>query len=100
MVYEITAEVDEDLIGDYEKYMIEQHIPDVLATGFFTSGDISRNGSRYRIRYIAASRRQLDEYIRDHSERLRADFSRHFPAGITLSRNIWKVLSTFSSLIS
>lgn len=95
LVYEITATVDDKLIAEYERYMIEEHIPDVLATAHFTTASISKGGNLYRISYHAATRENLDAYLVNDATRLRADFAGHFPAGVEVSREIFEIVGTF-----
>ncbi len=92
VIYEITAVVSAKLVEKYEKYMREQHIPDLLATGYFRSAKFTfSSDNRYRILYEAESMESLNKYLERESARLRADFSAHFPTGIELSREIWMV---------
>ena len=61
VVYEVTAVVEHELAEEWERYMREQHIPDVLATGWFTRASLIRaQGGRYRISYHAKSTADLD----------------------------------------
>lgn len=93
VIYEITAVVDAELIEKYEKYMREQHIPDLLATKYFRGAKFTRStGNRYRIFYEAHNQESLDKYLETDAPRLRADFSAHFPTGIELTREIWQVV--------
>ena len=93
IIYEITATVRADLTEQYEKYMREQHIPDLLETGYFSGARISRSGAeRYRIQYEAHDQKALDAYLATEAARLRADFLAHFSEGIELSRENWEVL--------
>lgn len=93
IIYEITAEVRADLVEAYEKYMLERHIPDLLATGFFSGAKMARAGeNRYRIGYEARDRTALDDYLETEAARLRADFMAHFAEGIEVSRENWEVL--------
>ena len=93
VIYEITATVRADLIEEYEKYMRETHIPDLLATGFFGGARIALAGTvRYRIQYEAYDQKALDEYLATEAARLRADFLAHFPQGVELTRENWEVL--------
>ena len=64
--YEITAMVDPGLEEQYENYMRETHIPDLLRTGHFEGASISR-GQRgvYLVRYEAKDRESLDRYLVD-----------------------------------
>ena len=97
IIYEITATVRADLIEAYKKYMLEQHIPDLLATGFFSGARIARAGeNRYRIQYEAHNQKALDEYLETEAVRLRADFLAHFPEGIELTRENWEVLQIWN----
>ena len=94
VTYEVTAAVRPELAGAYERFMREQHIPDLLATGAFVAASFSRSApGRYRIRYEAADRATLDRYLAEHAPRLREDLLRHFPSGVDLSREVWEVLA-------
>ncbi len=97
VVYEVTARVDDTLREDYERYMRGEHIPAVLATGCFRSASFERTlGGTYRMCYRAASQAALDVYLRDHTTGLRAGFAQRFPAGVSLSREIWTQLEDWS----
>lgn len=95
VTYEITAVVDGRLADEYERYMKDRHIPDLLATGHFASAAFSRSGDRYRIRYEAHDQAALDKYLAEHAKRLRRDLQQHFPTGVEFSREIWEVLGRF-----
>jgi hypothetical protein len=99
LTYEITATVRPDLCEQYERYMRERHIPDLLGTGAFVAASFSRSAAgRYRIRYEARSREQLDSYLAEHAPRLRQHFTDTFPAGIELSREEWTVVESWGSM--
>ena len=96
VTYEITATVREDLCADYERYMIERHIPDLMETDAFARATFSRSEpGRYRIRYEAHSRESLDVYLRDHAPRLRAHMLESFPDGVELTREEWDIVAVF-----
>lgn len=96
VIYEITAVVRAELIEDYEKYMCERHIPDLIETGYFRGAKFTRSGeNRYRIQYEAHNQNSLDEYLKTQAERLRADFNAHFPEGVEVSRENWEVLQNW-----
>jgi hypothetical protein len=98
IIYEVTATVREDLTDDYEKYMCEMHIPDLLATGFFGGVKFTRaGGNRYRIQYEAYDQAALDGYLTAGAARLRADFFAHFPEGVELTRENWEVLQVWEN---
>jgi hypothetical protein len=93
IIYEVSATVSRELVREYERYMREQHIPDVLATGSFLRAAIVKAGeNRYRILYAVADEATLQRYLDEHAPELRADFAKHFPTGVELSREIWRVM--------
>ncbi len=75
VTYEITATVDSGLVEEYESYLRQRHIPDLLATGCFHRAVLTcAPDGRYRIRYEPASEADLEQYLAKHAPRLRADF--------------------------
>ena len=98
VTYEITAAVRADLCEAYERYMREQHIPDLLETGAFAGASLSRSApGRYRVRYEAHSRAALEWYLAEHAPRLRQHFAEAFPVGVELTREEWSVLASWPS---
>jgi hypothetical protein len=90
IAYEVTSVVEESLVGQFERYMREIHIPDVLATGCFQAATLARSSpGRYRTSYMARTQADLDRYLETHTARLRVDFAAHFPEGVSLSREVW-----------
>jgi len=99
ILYEVTVTVAAHLAEDYERYMVGQHIPDVLATGYFVSAEMSRSGDKYRVSYYTETQDSLDRYLASDTERLRADFAAHFPEGVTVTREIWNVIAELRSAV-
>lgn len=98
LTYEITATVRPDLCGAYERYMRDRHIPDLMRTGAFVAATFSMSAAgRYRIRYEARNREELDAYLAQHAPALRQHFSDTFPAGVELLREEWAVLEKWPS---
>jgi hypothetical protein len=99
VTYEVTALVRLDLAAAYEQYMRERHVPDVLATGTFAAASFGRSGpGRYRVRYEAHSRDDLDRYLAAQAPRLRAHVVQRFPEGVELSREEWTVLASWPTV--
>lgn len=98
VIYEVSGTVKRELVPDYERYMRERHIPDVLATGSFLGAALVRAGeNRYRILYEVADEATLQRYLDEHAPALRADFAAHFPTGVELSREVWKVMERWNT---
>jgi len=90
VVYEVTARVDDALAYDYERFMIETHIPDVVRTGCFLHARFDQGGEgQYRAAYHAASQVEVDRYLAEFAPSLREHMTARFPTGLTLSRRIW-----------
>jgi hypothetical protein len=93
VIYEVTAVVDLGLVGAFERFMREQHLPELLATGCFQELVFSRSApGRYRMRYDSPSEADLERYLASHAPGLRRDFDEHFPQGVTLSREVWAAI--------
>jgi hypothetical protein len=91
LVYEVTAVVELELAGEWERYMRERHIPDVLACGCFTGATLARaSGGRYLIRYHVATRADLERYLTECAPGLRAEFGARYPGGVALTRETWE----------
>ena len=95
LIYEITVEVRADLTVAYESYMRGKHIPDLIATGFFSEVRFLRSANRYRIQYLTAD---LDGYLARDADRLRADFLAHFPDGVSVQRENWEVVEVWDDI--
>lgn len=95
VTYEVTAVVRADLAHAYESYM-RRHVVDVLATGRFVTASFARSSeNRYRTRYDARDQESLDRYLAEDTARLRADFAKHFPSGVELTREIWQTIEAW-----
>ena len=93
ITYEVTAVVEERLTDRFERYMRQTHIPEVLATGCFQAAVFARASlGRYRTGYFAMTQADLDRYLESHTAGLWGDFAAHFPAGVSLSREVWVTL--------
>jgi uncharacterized protein DUF4286 len=93
LVYEVTAVVELELAEGWERYMREEHIPDVLATGCFTRASLARaSGGRYLIRYQLAAPADLERYLTQVAPALRAEFAAHYPGGVALTRETWELV--------
>ena len=99
VTYEITAEVREDLVPEYEAFMRGTHVPDLLGTGYFVGASFSRStAGRYRVRYEARDAASLERYLAEQAPRLRSHFDARFPDGVRLSREVWTVVQAWPAV--
>jgi hypothetical protein len=96
IIYEITTKVRLDLIEAFEKYMLDEHVADVLATGYFENAEmVCVTDGVYRMCYAVESRERLEKYFENDVKKLREDFNNRFPEGIEVSRQILEVLKNW-----
>ena len=76
--------------------MIERHIPDVVATGYFSSASFERAAQgKYRTSYRSGSHEELDRYLTEQAPRLREHVAETFPEGVKFERAEWNILAEF-----
>jgi hypothetical protein len=95
LIYEVTAVVAGAVREEFERFMAERHIPDVLATGKFAAAFFAGSDGLYRIGYHCNSRDDLETYYAEHAAALRADVAERFPTGIELSRKELDIVKLF-----
>lgn len=95
--YEVTIIAPHEVAERFLRYLIDEHISDILATGCFESAclESEADGVRSRVRYLAADRAAIDEYLEYHAARLRSDAAGRFPEGISIERSIWSSSAEF-----
>jgi hypothetical protein len=73
VVYEVTGTVAARRRAEYEAWLRDEHVRDVLATGCFRDAWVVRLADgRVRTSYVAASADDLARYVAEHAPRLRA----------------------------
>jgi len=94
--YEVTLQVNPELLRRVEEHMRGSHIPEIFATGCFRRIRFARAmPDKFRTSYEADSQAELDRYLQDHAPRLRAEFSAEFPTGVRLEREVWTLAATW-----
>lgn len=89
--YEVSLEIDPSIVDALVKYMREKHIPEIYATGCFTHIHFDQlDDTHFRTCYLARDQAALDKYLSDYTAGFREDFGKHFPAGATPSRVVWR----------
>jgi hypothetical protein len=79
LLYNVTVSVDQRVETEWLRWMKNEHIPEVMATGMFTMHRICRlvqpepqpeEGVTYAIQYYCDSQEQLNRYFRDFAPAL------------------------------
>ena len=85
IIYNVTTNIHDSVHDTWLRWMKENHIPDVLATGKFTSAKLVRvlveeemGGKTYAVQFITDSKETLQKYYEEDAPKLRDDVSRLF----------------------
>ncbi|OSY88915.1 hypothetical protein WH52_04425 [Tenacibaculum holothuriorum] len=100
-IYNVTVNIDESVHAEWLVW-IENHIPEVLATGRFVSAKMTQvlvkedmGGVTYSIQYTAKTREDLDDYYKYDAEKLRTDGMQKFADKMLAFRTELKVINEF-----
>lgn len=99
VVYNVTVNIDHDVQEEWLKWMLEVHIPEVLATGLFMDGRISRlqmeedmGGVTYSIQYTLPSQAHLDQYQREFAPALQKKHTDRYAEKFVAFRTVMDVM--------
>ena len=98
ILYNITSSVDPEVAEEWVAFMRDQHMPDVMGTGFFVRSQLLRllneeeDGCTYAAQFYCLSTEQLDEYQQVAAPGLRADLETRFPGQYVSFRTVLEVL--------
>jgi hypothetical protein len=78
IIYNVTIKVEASIADAWLQWMLQEHIPDMMNTGCFTSHKVVRllevdetEGPTYAIQYHADSKADYNRYIEMHASTLR-----------------------------
>jgi len=102
IIYNITIKIDPEVEADWMQWMIEEHIPAVMATGFFTQYSFQKilqsidPANTYAIQYFLESSKELHQYQVQHSKRLQGEHSERYKDKFVAIRTLLEVLQESS----
>ncbi len=98
ILYNVTVIIENDVHDDWLRWMKEQHIPDVMATGLFIENKIARilaeeeGGTSYSIQYLLRSMEDYETYEQQHAPRLQAEHSERYNGKFGAFRTLLHVI--------
>lgn len=98
ILYNVTVSIDLDVHDDWLRWMKEEHIPDVMATGLFIENKVARilaeeeGGKAYSIQYLCHSMDDYEKYQREHAPRLQAEHSERYKGKFGAFRTLLHVI--------
>ena len=102
LLYNVTINIDNSVHDQWLRWMQDKHIPEVLATGKFSSARMVKvliveemGGITYAIQYTTDSKSTLEKYYEEDAPRLREEGSRLFGDKMLAFRTELEVISEF-----
>jgi hypothetical protein len=78
IIYNVTIKVEQAIANAWLQWLLNEHVPDVMSTGCFTSHKVVRllevddsEGPTFAIQYTAESKANYNLYILKHAEEMR-----------------------------
>ena len=101
IIYNVTCNVEKEIIQDWIQWMIEIHIPDVMQAGFFLEANINKvissndAGNTYAIAYSCESMKKLHEYQIKFSAELQKKHMERYGEKVVAFRTILELIRKF-----
>ena len=101
IIYNVTCNVEKEILQDWLQWMVEIHIPDVMQTGFFLEANIKKviscndDGTTYAIAYSCESMKKLHEYQIKFSAELQKKHIERYGEKVVSFRTILELISKF-----
>jgi hypothetical protein len=97
-IYNVTVHIENNRREEWLRWMKEEHIPDVLATGKFSSARLFRvctedeKETTYAVQYTTTSKETLNAYYEQDAPRLRQEGINRFGAALAAFRTELQLL--------
>ncbi|QDG50636.1 DUF4286 family protein [Persicimonas caeni] len=102
MLYTVYIKIDTARCNDWETWMQEVHIPDVLDTGCFAHATLARNPDAdtdtrraYRVVYRALSDEAFDTYQKEHAPQLQKEHTERYEGAFEAWRDVLPVIDGY-----
>jgi hypothetical protein len=80
IIYNVTTNIDESVHDKWLNWMQQKHIPEILATGKFSSARLTKvliveemGGTTYSVQFTTDSKATLDKYYEQDAPKLRQE---------------------------
>ncbi len=98
ILYNVTVKIETDTHDEWLQWMKNVHIPDVLATGYFTENKLCKllideeDGVTYSIQYFCKDMKTLHEYNVKHAPRLQQEHQEKYDGKFVAFRTLMEVV--------
>jgi hypothetical protein len=97
-IYNVTVSIDKSLADEWLEWMKTIHVPDVLNTGHFIENKICKvlhvndEGETFSVQYTFKSMSDIEEYQKNHAQRLQAEHSKRYEGKYAAFRTLLEIL--------
>jgi Domain of unknown function (DUF4286) len=94
IIYNVTLAVEEAVLNEWLPWMINEHIPEVMATGKFVDYKMYKvllekeNSITYSVQYFAENLTQVQLYLAQHAPELQAKHHERFASEVVAFRTV------------
>lgn len=98
IIYNVTVKIDNDVREEWLHWMKNQHIPDVMKTGYFLENRICKvmvddpDGTNYSIQYTCQNFDDLEEYQEKHAPELQKEHSERYKDKFVAFRTLLEIV--------
>jgi hypothetical protein len=100
ILYNVTVNIEHNIEAEWLQWMQEKHIPDVLATGYFSNNKICKmlsgehdGGVTYSIQYLCKDEAMLNEYQEKHAPALQKEHTEKYAGKFVAFRSLLEVIA-------
>lgn len=99
LLYNVTIIIEESAAEEWLQYMIEIHIPEVMATGKFTSNrllkilDSPNEGISFCSQYVVENLNDYEDYQQNYAPKLQADLQQKFENKFVAFRTLMEFIA-------
>ena len=99
IVYNVTIKIDATVAEEWLQWMKVEHIPKVMATGFFLEYHIFKvlvdetDGLTYSIQYLCRTMDDYEKYVADHAPALQAETQKKYGKRFVAFRTLLELVS-------
>lgn len=97
-IYSVTVSIDKDVAEEWRQWMKAKHIPDVMATGYFTESkmckvlNVEDEGQTYSTQYTFTSMEDIENYQKHEAPRLQADMKKLYDGKYIAFRTLLQIV--------
>ena len=98
IIYNVTVVIEEAVEQEWLNWMKENHIPDVMKTGYFLDNRICRilaeadGGVSYAVQYTCANMKDLEDYQAEHAPALQKEHAAKYNGKFATFRTLLEVI--------